>query len=126
MTSSEKQVLAMSCANRRKNQYVGFMDGARGSEAAASALSLSRPMISPTTPSIVRRELSMTCASSAMVSGEDAAGGIRAVARGDLVVARAAAFLGLPPLGAHFHARRRCKICTAFAGKPPSRCPGLP
>src|SRR4030095_10991253 len=33
-------------------------------------LSFRRPMISPTTPSIVRLELSMTCASSAMMSGE--------------------------------------------------------
>src|SRR5262249_39181 len=38
--------------------------------ATVRPLRFKRPMISPTTPSIVRLELSMTCASSAMIRGD--------------------------------------------------------
>ena len=71
-------------------------------------------MISPTTPSIVSRELSMTCASSAITSGE--------VRRVESVRSRASDFVLLRPppapagVGRAPPARRRCKTCIGVCG----------
>ena len=59
------------CSREKLGEMVAelIMD-AHYSPAIRNPFSFKRPMISPTTPSTVRFELSMTCASSAMIKGE--------------------------------------------------------